>query len=121
MPGYDREILVRDTNGCLGYEVVMITWYPGSQTSPHDHGACKGIVVQGMVLVLNGTCYEQRKGPGGIIERKDYSRGESFCLDHSTIHVVGNDSAFPAVLLHSYVYIDAIPDMASHMTVLEGW
>jgi len=85
---YIRDILHREEE----YEVVLITWPPGSRSRKHNHGnSC------GLTRVLEGKIYEERDG-----KRSQHEKGSVIVETPDTIHVVGNDSAQEARSLHFY-------------------
>ncbi len=85
------------------WEALLLCWLPGQKTAIHDHGDSWG-----STLVLMGELVESQyrwHGRGIPMEmRGDNPLGERQITveTHSTIHVVSNRSAAPAVSLHLY-------------------
>lgn len=101
---FDREVYVRRRLYLnTSWEILLLCWLPGQQTAIHDHGDSWG-----STLVLMGDLVESQykwHGRGIPMDMKgDCPLGERQITveTQSTVHVVSNRSAAPAVSLHLY-------------------
>lgn len=81
-------------------EAALLTWPPGSESRPHDHGRSRGTV-----MVLKGTVSEHlfSKRLGTLVgATRIHREGAVILEDGETAHVMGNRSKNVAVTLHVY-------------------
>lgn len=93
---YKREILYKDDK-C---ELVLITWPPGSQSVPHDHG-----ISQGYIYVVSGKVKQHiydKTTKKKISVAYNYA-GETFSEPQNIIHIMENGSETEeAITIHMY-------------------
>ncbi len=81
-------------------EVVHITWPPGSESKPHDHG-----ISHGKIKVLKGKvfCLVFDKETKKFLRREVFKTGDTLMETPDIIHIMGNDSKTePVETLHVY-------------------
>lgn len=96
---YARRVVARDAR----FEVLVIGWLPGQQSSVHDHAGASG-----GVLVLEGALTETRfaRRDDGLVElaaRERFAPGAVVACDGAGVHRVANLEPREAlVTLHVY-------------------
>lgn len=80
-----------------GVELWLLSWLPGQQTKPHDHGGASGAFT-----VLQGEVGEEYRYPGGPIRRRTHKAGEGIGFGAGRAHQVTGISAEPAASVHAY-------------------
>lgn len=100
----DREIIHRDEI----MEIVVITWLPGAETMPHDHGNSSG-----HVSVVSGSVAEEvfDKDTKKYLGIKIYQTGDYMVETPDTIHIMRNPGKNVARTVHTY-----FPPMKGNMS-----
>ncbi|HWE92203.1 MAG TPA: cysteine dioxygenase family protein [Pseudonocardiaceae bacterium] len=81
-----------------GVELWLLSWLPGQQTKPHDHGGAIG-----SFTVLRGRLAEEYRYPGGPVRSQRYTVGDAIGFGAGRAHQLGNhDPAVPAASVHAY-------------------
>jgi predicted metal-dependent enzyme (double-stranded beta helix superfamily) len=80
-----------------GVELWLLSWLPGQQTKPHDHGGASG-----SFTVLQGEVGEEYRYPGGPIRRRTHATGEGLGFGAGRAHQVTGIGAAPAATVHAY-------------------
>ncbi|GAB3476151.1 cysteine dioxygenase [Amycolatopsis cihanbeyliensis] len=80
-----------------GVELWLLSWLPGQQTRPHDHGGAAGAFT-----VLQGELTEEYRYPGGPIRQRVHTAGGGLGFGAGRAHRLGNASATPAASVHAY-------------------
>lgn len=80
-----------------GVELWLLSWLPGQQTKPHDHGGASG-----SFTVLQGELGEEYRYPGGPIRRRTHTTGESIGFGAGRAHQVTGIGDAPAASVHAY-------------------
>ncbi|WP_216215823.1 cysteine dioxygenase [Amycolatopsis aidingensis] len=80
-----------------GVELWLLSWLPGQQTRPHDHGGAAG-----SFTVLQGELTEEYRYPGGPVRQRVHTAGDGLGFGAGRAHRVGNASAAPAASVHAY-------------------
>lgn len=82
-----------------GVELWLLTWLPGQQTSPHDHGGAAG-----SFTVLSGELTEQYRYPGGPVRDLKHTLGNAIGFGAGRAHQLGNASTAtePSASVHAY-------------------
>jgi predicted metal-dependent enzyme (double-stranded beta helix superfamily) len=80
-------------------ELWLLTWLPGQQTQPHDHGGAAGAFT-----VLAGELSEQYRYPGGPILDLKHTLGNAIGFGAGRAHQIGNapTAIEPAASVHAY-------------------
>lgn len=86
-----------DANGDV--EIWLLSWLPGQDTGPHDHGAAVGAFT-----VVLGTLTERVLRPGDTVVRPPHPvrAGQARVFGPGYAHDVRNDGTEPAVSIHVY-------------------
>jgi hypothetical protein len=80
-----------------GVELWLLSWLPGQQTKPHDHGgAC------GAFTVLQAEVSEEYRYPGGPVRRRSHAAGAGIGFGAGRAHRVANAGPAPAASVHAY-------------------
>lgn len=80
-----------------GVELWLLSWQPGQQTEPHDHGGAAG-----SFTVLAGELAEFYRYPGGPIRSQSHKVGASIGFGAGRAHQVLNLSKTNAASVHAY-------------------
>ncbi|MEV4318248.1 cysteine dioxygenase family protein [Actinocrispum sp. NPDC049592] len=80
-----------------GVELWLLSWTPGQQTEPHDHGGASG-----SFTVLTGELAEFYRYPGGPIRSQSHARGSALGFGAGRAHQVLNLSRANAASVHAY-------------------
>ncbi|MEV6902927.1 cysteine dioxygenase family protein [Amycolatopsis sp. NPDC051372] len=80
-----------------GLELWLLSWLPGQQTKPHDHGGAAG-----SFTVLQGELGEEYRYPGGPIRRRTHKAGESIGFGAGRAHQVTGLGDEPSASVHAY-------------------
>ncbi|MET0135212.1 MAG: cysteine dioxygenase family protein [Kibdelosporangium sp.] len=80
-----------------GVELWLLSWMPGQQTEPHDHGGASG-----SFTVLTGELAEFYRYPGGPIRSQSHSVGSVLGFGAGRAHQVLNLSHDNAASVHAY-------------------
>ncbi|MEV6909550.1 cysteine dioxygenase family protein [Amycolatopsis sp. NPDC051071] len=80
-----------------GVELWLLSWLPGQQTKPHDHGGASG-----SFTVLQGELGEEYRYPGGPIRRRTHVAGEGIGFGAGRAHQVTGIGTAPAASVHAY-------------------
>jgi hypothetical protein len=80
-----------------GVELWLLSWLPGQQTKPHDHGGASG-----SFTVLQGELAEEYRYPGGPIRQRSHLAGEGIGFGAGRAHQVTGAGAGPAASVHAY-------------------
>lgn len=78
-------------------DVWLLTWLPGQQTQPHDHGNSAAAF-----QVVRGSITEFRWASDGSISSADLRAGQSRQVPVGDVHDVVNLGTEPAVSIHAY-------------------
>ncbi|HVW41519.1 MAG TPA: cysteine dioxygenase family protein [Amycolatopsis sp.] len=78
-----------------GVELWLLSWLPGQQTAPHDHGGASG-----SFAVLRGTLSEEYRYPAGPVRRRTHVAGEGLGFGPGRAHQV--TGVEPAASVHAY-------------------
>ncbi len=120
MTGYIREVVRRAPN----YELILIQWPAGSITPIHDHGALKGVRMEGEVIILEGELEETYFNKDGNLVTRILSADMRVSINDATIHVVRNSGERDALAVHIFRYPDKQferPNMEDFMTTFDAW
>jgi predicted metal-dependent enzyme (double-stranded beta helix superfamily) len=80
-----------------GVELWLLSWLPGQQTKPHDHGGASGAFT-----VLQGELTEEYRYPGGPIRRRSHFVGEAIGFGAGRAHRVTGAGNARAASIHAY-------------------
>ncbi|MEA5367446.1 cysteine dioxygenase family protein [Amycolatopsis sp., V23-08] len=80
-----------------GVELWLLSWLPGQQTKPHDHGGASG-----SFTVLQGEVGEEYRYPGGPVRRRTHTAGEGLGFGAGRAHQVTGIGETPAATVHAY-------------------
>jgi hypothetical protein len=80
-----------------GVELWLLSWMPGQQTEPHDHGGASG-----SFTVLIGELAEFFRYPGGPIRSQSHPAGSALGFGAGRAHQVLNLSKANAASVHAY-------------------
>jgi predicted metal-dependent enzyme (double-stranded beta helix superfamily) len=80
-----------------GVELWLLSWLPGQQTKPHDHGGASGAFA-----VLHGAITEEYRYPGGPIRSRTHGAGTSIGFGAGRAHQVTGAGPGPAASVHAY-------------------
>lgn len=80
-----------------GVELWLLSWLPGQQTRPHDHGGASGAF-----SVLQGVVSEEYRYPGGPIRTRTHGTGTGIGFGAGRAHQVTGAGAGPAASVHAY-------------------
>ncbi|MFJ1763283.1 cysteine dioxygenase [Amycolatopsis sp. NPDC088138] len=80
-----------------GVELWLLSWLPGQQTKPHDHGGASG-----SFTVLQGEVGEEYRYPGGPVRRRTHAAGEGLGFGAGRAHQVTGIGDAPAATVHAY-------------------
>ena len=80
-----------------GVELWLLSWLPGQQTAPHDHGGAAG-----SFTVLTGEIAESYRYPNGPIRVQRHLAGTSIGFGAGRAHQVSNVSTEGAATVHAY-------------------
>ncbi|WP_033291934.1 cysteine dioxygenase [Amycolatopsis jejuensis] len=80
-----------------GVELWLLSWLPGQQTKPHDHGGAAG-----SFTVLQGELGEEYRYPGGPVRRRTHVAGQGIGFGAGRAHQVTGIGAEPAASVHAY-------------------
>jgi mannose-6-phosphate isomerase-like protein (cupin superfamily) len=80
-----------------GVELWLLSWLPGQQTKPHDHGGASG-----SFTVLQGELTEDYRYPGGRGRRRTHVAGEGVCFGAGRAHQVTGAGISPSASVHAY-------------------
>jgi Cysteine dioxygenase type I len=80
-----------------GVELWLLSWMPGQQTEPHDHGGASG-----SFTVLTGELAEFYRYPGGPIRSQSHTRGSALGFGAGRAHQVLNLTQANAASVHAY-------------------
>jgi hypothetical protein len=78
-------------------ELWLLSWLPGQQTPPHDHGGAAGAFT-----VLVGELAETYRYPAGPIRSQLHRSGSSVGFGHGRAHQVRNLGPAKAASVHAY-------------------
>ncbi|HJQ47300.1 MAG TPA: cysteine dioxygenase family protein [Amycolatopsis sp.] len=78
-----------------GVELWLLSWLPGQQTRPHDHGGASGAFT-----VVRGELHEKYRYPGGPVRRHTHLAGEGLGFGPGRAHQV--TGAEPSASVHAY-------------------
>lgn len=78
-------------------EVWLLSWLPGQETRPHDHGGASGAF-----SVLLGELSETYRYPGGPIRSASHATGRSIGFGAGRAHQMRNLSSVAAASVHAY-------------------
>ena len=80
-----------------GVELWLLSWLPGQQTAPHDHGGASG-----SFTVLLGEVAESYRYPTGPVREQRHVTGASIGFGAGRAHQVRNESRARAATVHAY-------------------
>jgi predicted metal-dependent enzyme (double-stranded beta helix superfamily) len=80
-----------------GVELWLLSWVPGQQTKPHDHGGASG-----SFTVLQGELNEEYRYPGGPVRRRTHVTGEGIGFGAGRAHQVTGAGTGLAASVHAY-------------------
>jgi hypothetical protein len=80
-----------------GVELWLLSWLPGQQTKPHDHGGASGAF-----SVLQGELAEEYRYPGGPVRRRAHFAGDGIGFGAGRAHQVTGAGTAPAASVHAY-------------------
>jgi hypothetical protein len=80
-----------------GVELWLLSWLPGQETEPHDHGGASG-----SFTVLTGELQESYRYPAGPIRHARRPVGASVGFGSGRAHEVRNTGAVGAASVHAY-------------------
>ncbi|GAB2975859.1 cysteine dioxygenase family protein [Amycolatopsis acidiphila] len=80
-----------------GVELWLLSWLPGQQTKPHDHGGAAG-----SFTVLRGEVTEEYRYPGGPIRTRTHGTGTGIGFGAGRAHQVTGAGTEPAATVHAY-------------------
>ncbi|WP_020671002.1 cysteine dioxygenase [Amycolatopsis nigrescens] len=80
-----------------GVELWLLSWLPGQQTKPHDHGGASG-----SFTVLQGELAEEYRYAGGPIRSRTHRAGDGLGFGAGRAHQVTGAGNGPAASVHAY-------------------
>lgn len=80
-----------------GVELWLLSWLPGQQTKPHDHGGASG-----SFTVLQGELAEEYRYPGGPVRQRAHFAGQGIGFGAGRAHQMTGAGAGPAASVHAY-------------------
>ncbi|WP_236789052.1 cysteine dioxygenase family protein [Amycolatopsis sp. GM8] len=80
-----------------GVELWLLSWLPGQQTKPHDHGGASG-----SFSVLQGELTEQYRYPGRPIRTRTHGAGVGIGFGAGRAHQMTGTGTEPAASVHAY-------------------
>jgi hypothetical protein len=109
-----------------GVELWLLSWLPGQQTEPHDHGGAAG-----SFSMLQGELAEEYRYPRGPIRAQRHRAGSTIGFGAGHAHQMRNVSELPAASVHAYSpplvptreyqsLLD-VPDVMPSLSDLVGW
>ncbi|RZS39016.1 cysteine dioxygenase type I [Herbihabitans rhizosphaerae] len=78
-------------------ELWLLSWLPGQETAPHDHGGASGAFA-----TLFGELTETYRYPGGPIRVRPHQQGDVLGFGAGRAHQVSNLGATRAASVHAY-------------------
>ena len=78
-------------------DLWLLTWLPGQETAPHDHGQSAAAF-----RVVQGTLTEYRWALDGTSRRAAFGAGQAQEVPVGAVHDVVNLGPEPAVSIHAY-------------------
>ncbi|MEC3980350.1 cysteine dioxygenase [Amycolatopsis sp. H20-H5] len=80
-----------------GVELWLLSWLPGQQTKPHDHGGASG-----SFAVVQGELDEEYRYPGGPVRRRRHTAGDGIGFGAGRAHQMTGAGTAPAASVHAY-------------------
>jgi len=80
-----------------GVELWLLSWLPGQQTKPHDHGGASG-----SFTVLQGELAEEYRYPGGPVRRRAHVAGQGIGFGAGRAHQMSGAGTGSSASVHAY-------------------